>query len=60
MSTTENNKTTKPSETNSEFDISLLEYNLSLSPEKRLENHDQALALYMELLEARKQLHAKS
>lgn len=59
--TTEDNKILiEPTQMNPEFDVSLIEYNLTLTPEKRLENHDQALSLFHELLKARKQLDAKS
>jgi hypothetical protein len=43
-----------------ESDASILEYNLSLSLEKRLENHQRALDLFNELLKARKELYGES
>jgi len=43
-----------------DFDLSILEYNLSLSFEERLENHQRALDLLKELLKARKELYGES
>ncbi len=40
-------------------DESLLEYNLSLSYEERLENHQRALELLMEILKAHKELYGE-
>lgn len=43
-----------------EIDDTLLEYNLSLSHEQRLENHQRAFELVQELIKARNKLNAKS
>lgn len=43
-----------------ELDMSLLEYNLSLTFEERLENHQRALALLAEILKARQELYGES
>ena len=40
-------------------DISLIEYNLSLSPEERLLNHQRALDTVNELLKAREQVYGE-
>ena len=41
-------------------EIALIEYNLSLSYEERLLNHQRALDTVNELIEARKQLYGES
>jgi hypothetical protein len=42
-----------------EIDTSLLEFNLSLTHEERLENHQRALELLNEVLKARKELYGE-
>ena len=42
------------------IDLSLLERNLKLSYEQRLNEHETSLSLIEELLKARKQLHVES
>lgn len=42
------------------IDMNMLEYNLSLSYEKRISQHESALTLLLTLLEARKVNHPKS
>lgn len=42
-----------------DIDLSLLEYNLSLSYDQRAENHQRALDLFNELLKARKELYGE-
>jgi hypothetical protein len=41
------------------LDISLIEYNLSLTPEERLLNHQRAFETFQELLKARKQIYGE-
>jgi hypothetical protein len=41
------------------FDLSLMEQNLRLSPERRVRQHDQALALVLELDRIRRMHDAK-
>lgn len=45
---------------NSTVDLSLIEFNLSLSFEERLINHQRALETIHELLKARKQIYGES
>lgn len=45
-------KPVKPVKPGSEVDVPLLEYNLSLSHEERLAQHDGALGLFFELQNA--------
>lgn len=42
------------------IDVSLIEYNLSLTPEERLLNHQRALETINELIKARKQIYGES
>ena len=42
---------------NNDTDVSILEYNLSLSYEERLLNHQRALEVLQEILKARKALY---
>jgi hypothetical protein len=44
-------------EKDSGVDVSLIEYNLSLSYEARLENHQRALDLLNEILKSHLELH---
>jgi hypothetical protein len=44
----------------SDIDISLLEYNLSLTYEERLEKHQYAFELLIEILKAREELYGES
>lgn len=41
-------------------DVSLLEYNLSLTPDERVEHHQRALELLNEVLKARRELYGES
>ena len=49
MDSEKNSEPTKPN-----FDISVIEYNLSLTPEERIENHEAARELMLDLREAGK------
>lgn len=49
----------KPEIHKNDTDVSLLEYNLSLSIEERTENHQRALDLLNEILKARKELYGE-
>lgn len=44
----------------SSMDPSLIEFNLSLTPEERLLNHQKALDTINELIKARKQIYGES
>lgn len=50
---------TKEQKKTDEIDCSLLEYNLTLTHEQRLENHQRAFELVQELIKARDLLNAK-
>jgi hypothetical protein len=50
----------EPAANPQEFDVSLIEYNLSLTYEERLENHQRAFELLQEILKARKELYGES
>lgn len=47
-------------ETNNEIDISAISYNLSLPVEKRLEQHQAALEVIIELEKASQQIYEES
>lgn len=48
-----------PENKDKEFDQSLLEYNLSLSPEERLINHQRNFEIVQELQKAHKEIYAE-
>lgn len=45
---------------NNDIDLSMIEYNLSLTPEERLNKHQHAFETLQEILKAREELNAKS
>ncbi|MEK6772852.1 MAG: hypothetical protein AABY64_02830 [Bdellovibrionota bacterium] len=53
------NKVVSQVDQESNIDVSLIEYNLSLSEEERLINHQRALDTVNELIKARKQIYGE-
>ncbi|MDZ4677743.1 MAG: hypothetical protein SGI74_09560 [Oligoflexia bacterium] len=43
-----------------DIDLSVIQYNLSITPEERLINHQLAFETLQEILKAREELYAKS
>ncbi|OYZ21431.1 MAG: hypothetical protein B7Y39_09200 [Bdellovibrio sp. 28-41-41] len=55
-----NNEKLSPQLASPALDLSLIEFNLSLTPEERLLNHQRALETINELIKAREQIYGKS